>query len=382
VIYLDHAATTPLSPAAERAWLAAQRRLRDTPGNPSALHAGGRVAARIVEDARVQIAGALGADRAEVLFTSGATESNALGVIGGARGAATPDQKTVLISSVEHDSVGNLGEAAPDLDWRLMPVSRDGVTVIEPVGPEVALASLALVCAETGIIQPVSDLVEAAGKTLVHTDAAQAVGHMPINFHDLGVDLMTIGGHKIGAPVGTGALFVRRGVKITTDRPGGGQERKYRSGTVDAAGAAALAAAVVETTENLQREVTHQMVLREHLMAGLPEEVRLTSPAKTSPGIVHLSLPTSHPEVLLLSMDQAGIMVSAGSACHSGVTRPSQILLSMGRSEQEALGVLRVSFGRENTVEDVDFFLRALPAALEAAGRMDERDARKGKQAQ
>ena len=382
MIYLDYAATTPLSVTAERAWLDAQSRLRATPGNPSALHAGGRMASRIVEDARTQIAEALGADRAEVLFTSGATESNALGVIGAARGSATSDRKTALISAVEHDSVGNLSEAASDLDWRVMPVSRAGVTEIEPISKQVVLASMSVVCAETGIIQPVQSLVEAAGGTLVHTDAAQAIGHVPVNFHDLGVDLMTIGGHKIGAPVGTGALFVRRGVKIVTDRPGGGQERKYRSGTVDAAGAAALAAAVVEATSELDDVAKQHRILREYLLDRLQSPVKVTSPAESSPSIVHLSLPTSHPEALLLAMDQAGVMVSAGSACHSGVTRPSEILLRMGCTEQESLGVLRVSFGRKTAKRDVDSFLHALPAALQAANRMDELDVKKGSRGQ
>ncbi len=374
-VYLDHAATTPLSARAQQAWLEAVGRLQ---GNPSSLHAGGRAARRMLEDARDRIGAALGADKNEVLFTSGATESDALGVLGAARGARAenPARKRIVVSSVEHDAVAEQQGAAElaGFTWDVLPVGQDGKSLVDVGDPgTVAVASMSLVSAETGIIQPVAQLAESGVQT-VHTDAAQAVGQIPVNFAELGVQLLTVGGHKVGAPVGTGVLVASRATKVVTDRAGGGQERKFRSGTVDVAGACALAAALEEVTQNLQRRMQHAQTLRDALRAGLPTGIRFTSDALAAPGIVHLSLPTAHPEVLLLMMDQAGIMVSAGSACHAGVTRPSEILLRMGRSEKEALGVLRVSFGTENTVADVDAFLAALPAALEAAQGMDRRD--------
>lgn len=374
-VYLDHAATTPLSARAQQAWLEAVGRLQ---GNPSSLHAGGRAARRMLEDARDRIGAALGADKNEVLFTSGATESDALGVLGAARGARAenPARKRIVVSGVEHDAVAEQQGAAElaGFTWDVLPVGQDGKSLVDVGDPgTVAVASMSLVSAETGIIQPVAQLAESGVQT-VHTDAAQAVGQIPVNFAELGVQLLTVGGHKVGAPVGTGVLVASRATKVVTDRAGGGQERKFRSGTVDVAGACALAAALEEVTQNLQRRMQHAQTLRDALRAGLPTGIRFTSEALAAPGIVHLSLPTAHPEVLLLMMDQAGIMVSAGSACHAGVTRPSEILLRMGRSEKEALGVLRVSFGTENTVADVDAFLAALPAALEAAQGMDRRD--------
>lgn len=375
MVYLDHAATAPLSAASERAWLSAISMLRESPGNPSALHAGGRSARRLLEDSRERVAVALGADRGEVVFTSGATESDTLGVLGVARSSV--GRSRIVVSGVEHDAVAeqrSLIEAA-GLLWDELPVGRDGVSTLPDCAPtEVAVASMSLVSAETGVLQPVGSLVAwAAGRARVHTDAAQAIGAVPVHFGELGVDLLSLGGHKVGAPVGIGALLVRRGVSIATDRPGGGHERKIRSGTVDVAGAAALAAALEEATADVPARAAHYRRLGDRLLAGLPVGVRPTTDAAASPAIVHLSLDTAHPEALLMAMDAAGIMVSAGSACHAGVTRPSEILLKMGRSERESLGVLRVSFGPENTEADVDAFLTALPGALDTARRLDNR---------
>lgn len=382
--YLDHAATTPLSVAAQNAWVETVEALRTKPGNPSSLHSGGRFAARLVQDAREKIAACLGAEKSEIIFVSGATESDALGVLGAARAVRQkdPERSKIVVSAVEHDSVAEQETLAVSdgFDWLRLPVSFDGRSIIDEglAGPhQLALASISMVSAETGIIQPVQELVEHLdGRTLVHTDAAQAVGSVPVDFGQLGADLLSFGGHKIGAPGGIGGLIVRRDVQVASDRRGGGQERKIRSGTVDVAGAVSLATAVEEVTSNLQARVRHFEKLRNHLSQNLPEGVSLTSDAPSSPAVAHLTAGTRHPEILLLVMDQNGVMVSAGSACHAGVTRPSEILLRMGRSEEGALGVLRVSFGPENTLADVDRFLGALPSALEAARRLDEFDRR------
>lgn len=375
VAYLDNAATRPLSRRAQLAWVETAEKLRVNPGNPSALHRGGRFARRLLEDARDKVAQLLGAEKAEVIFTSGATESDALAVMGAARGAyrANPACNQIVVSSVEHDAVAEQQSVASQQGfvWKRLPVDHQGVSQIDIAEPDrVAVASMSLVCAETGVIQPVNDLSQ--GAYLTHTDAAQAVGHLPVNFQSLGVDLLTVGGHKIGAPVGTGVLLAKRSVPMETDRPGGGHERKIRSGTVDVAGAVALAEALDETLTNLESNRAKYWQLRDRLLEGLPPMVTVTSSAEASPAIVHLSLQTSHPEILLMVMDQHQVLTSAGSACHAGVTRPSEILLRMGRSEPQALGVLRVSFGPENTEKDVDQFLLALPQALAAAQRMDK----------
>lgn len=429
-VYLDHAATTPVRPEALDAWVDATRRLSDRPGNPNAVHAGGRAAKRMLEDAREQLASALGADRAEVIFTSGATESASLGVIGAAIGALGRRSQAVagtsaqhgarwdggdgldpaassleasshgarpriVVSGIEHPAVAEQREraVAAGFDWLVLPTGHDGVAELDDVafagdssGHKTLLASLATVCSETGVVQPVEQLVALGAEYgfLVHSDATQAVGNAlsapqsqgfhALDFHALGLDLMTVGGHKFGAPVGTGALLVKRGVKITSDRPGGGQERQIRSGTQDVAGAVALAVAAEQAVSEVSRRAAEHLALREQLLAGLPPDVRPTALAHAVPSIVHLSLPTRHPEAVLLELDRAGILASAGSACHAGVTRPSAVLLQMGRSEDQALGVLRVSFGRDSSSSDVTALLAALPSAVDAGQRMDAFD--------
>ena len=394
--YLDHAAGAPPRQCAIEAWVRASRELALAPGNPSALHSGGRAARRMLEDARERIAGALGADRAEVVLTSGATESDALAVAGGARGARAGDRRRthVLVSRVEHDAVAaQRGPLTRDgFQWDVLPLGSNGVSVVEPhdlsaLAPHLAVASLAMVCSEVGTIQPVDDLVTVLGagaragggphgRPLVHTDAAQALTCLDVDFHAVGVDLLTVGGHKVGAPAGVGALLVRRGTPLVTDRPGGGHERGLRSGTPDVAGACALAAALEQTVSERAGVRRRLGVLTELLVARLPAGARPTVPAGTArvPSILHLSLDTAHPEAVLLRMDAAGVLVSAGSACHAGVTRPSRIVMDMGRTEHQALGVLRVSMGASTTEDDVRAFLAALPGAIAAGRALDRRE--------
>ncbi|MDO4258958.1 MAG: cysteine desulfurase family protein [Actinomycetaceae bacterium] len=436
--YLDHAATTPARPEVLDAWMRAARDLADHPGNPSSLHGGGRRARLALDEARDRIAAALGAEQAEVIFTSGATESDALAVAGGARGvrAAADGQgaggagrrRLVLVGGAEHDAVLEQGEVLrrEGFAWGLLPIDEDGVAAVSPealveagraaLDPAAelkpgenpalvnfreacALVSLGLVSSEVGTVQPVQRLVETvyrefAGESgiapdspasqlaatrgqrpLIHTDAAQAIGLIPVDFHALGVDLLSLGGHKLGAPVGVGALLARRGVPLTTDRPGGGHERGIRSGTPDVAGAVALACAIDLAVAGQQAHWEQALALRDHLLrgvAGLDYEVRPSvNPAAASPSIIHLRVPTRHPEALLMAMDRAGIHVSAGSACHAGVTRPSAVMMRMGHSENDALGVLRISTGVGTTTDDIDAFIAALPDAIAGAQRLD-----------
>ena len=183
---------------------------------------------------------------------------------------------------------------------------------------------------------------------------------------------MSVGGHKVGAPVGIGVLLARRGIPMATDRPGGGHERSIRSGTPDVAGACALAAALAETVSERTAFAERAASLRAHLLSRLPDGTYPTvGESASSSAIIHLSLPTARPEAVLMAFDMAGIAVSAGSACHAGVTRPSDIVMAMGRSEEEALGVLRISLGHETTVADIDAFLAALPAAIRAGAALD-----------
>lgn len=399
MVYLDYAATAPMLPHVQDAWCDAVRALAATPGNPSALHSGGRASKRLLEDARETIAHSLGAERAEVVLTSGATESVALGVSGVARAvrSACPERNIVYLSRADHDAVSHqenpLHEAG--FEVRFFELDPNGVCQIgedfHADMARVAVATMPMVSSELGTYQPVVDLVAArntAGTTrvgesdlclpIIHTDAAQALHVLDIDFCASGVDALSFGGHKIGAPVGTGALLIRRGIPVSSDRPGGGHERGIRSGTPDVAGAVALAEAcrsVVARREEDRRRLTE---LRDYLMAALPEGSEPTVPAHVaSPGIVHLSIPTTHPEAVLMAMDMAGVMVSAGSACHANVTRPSEMVMAMGRTAEQALGVLRVSMSGQTTRAEIDRFISVLPAAISAGQRLDERDERK-----
>ena len=387
--YLDHAGSTPLAPGVRQAWLDAQDALSRRPGNPAALHAGGRSAKRLLEDARERVGAAVGASRAEVVFTSGATESDALALVAASRGMRGADARRVDVwmSPVEHDAVHEQGEVLRREGFRprIFAVNSSGRVEYSDLGPaefeRAALMSMTWVCSELGTIEPVCEFASFVHDALVdqapllHSDAAQAIGYCDVNFAQSGLDLLSIGGHKVGAPVGTGALIVRRGIKMATDRPGGGHERGIRSGTPDVAGACALATALEFAVEHRLERVQRAQKLRERLISGLPQGVRLSvDPATASAAIIHLLIPTHHPEAVLLAMDMAGVDVSAGSACHAGVTRPSRVVMALGYSENQALGVLRVSTGMETTVEDIDAFLRALPAAIRAGQALDERD--------
>lgn len=386
-VYLDHAATTPLRECALEAWTRAQRDLAAHPGNPAALHFGGRRARRMLDDAREQVAAALGADIHEVIFTSGATESDALGVMAASRGMRGRDcaRDLIVVSGLEHDAVAHQREVASreGFSWEVLPVDAGGVSILPGVcGDDVpaswdgrlALGSMTLVSSEIGTIQPVADfaeLVHASGG-LVHSDAAQAIPTLDVSFAELRLDLMSVGGHKVGAPAGIGVLLARRGIPMTTDRPGGGHERSIRSGTPDVAGACALGAALTEIVAERAAFAARAADLRTHLLSHLPEGAYPTvGETDSSSAIIHLSLPTARPEAVLMAFDMAGIAVSAGSACHAGVTRPSEIVMAMGRSEEQALGVLRVSLGHETTRDDIDAFLAALPVAIRAGAALD-----------
>ena len=387
--YLDHAGSTPLAPGVRQAWLDAQDALSRRPGNPAALHAGGRSAKRLLEDARERVGAAVGASRAEVVFTSGATESDALALVAASRGMRGADaaRVDVWMSPVEHDAVHEQGIVLRREGFtpRIFAVNSSGRVEYTDLGPaefeRAALMSMTWVCSELGTIEPVGEFASfvhdarADQSPLLHSDAAQAIGYCEVNFAQSGLDLLSIGGHKVGAPVGTGALIVRRGITMVTDRPGGGHERGIRSGTPDVAGACALATALEFAVEHRLERVQRAQQLRERLISGLPQGVRLSvDPATASAAIIHLLIPTHHPEAVLLAMDMAGVDVSAGSACHAGVTRPSRVVMALGYSENQALGVLRVSTGMETTVEDIDAFLSALPAAIRAGQALDERD--------
>lgn len=376
--YLDHAATTPMVPAAIEA-VAAQL---GAIGNPSSLHASGRAARRVVEESRELIASLLGARPSEVIFTSGGTEADNLAIKGVYGAAQQQGRNRVVISAIEHHAVLDSARwlaATEGAELVEVGVSTNGTVDTEALGAAVddrtAVVSVMWANNEIGAAQPVSAIAELAHRTgaLAHSDAVQAVGHLPVDFAASGLDLMTVTGHKLGGPVGTGALIARREVGLEPLLHGGGQERDVRSGTLDAAGVAGFAAA-------LQVAVSHRDAERarlERLRAGLIDVVLAAAPdvvihgpatpEDRLPGLLNVELPGCTSDALLLLLDAAGIDCSAGSACSAGVSQASYVLLALGRTESEARSALRFSLGHTSTQADVDALARALPEVLTRA---------------
>lgn len=381
-VYLDHAATTPLSPEA----LAALTRELARTGNPSSLHGSGRRARRAVEDAREALAAAAGAHASEVIFTSGGTEADNLAVKGlyWSRVAEDPARRRILCSAVEHHAVLDTVEwlerhEGAEVTW--LPVDGAGVLDLDVLEAElsrdpgtVALVTVMWANNEVGSIQPVRRIVElahAAGVP-VHSDAVQAFGSIPVDFKASGLDAMSVSGHKIGGPVGVGALLLGRSVKLTPVQHGGGQERDVRSGTLDTASIAAFAAAAEAVTAALPAEAARIAALRDRLIDGIgrsiPEAVLRGARGDVRlPGNAHFTFPGCEGDSLLFLLDLAGIESSTGSACTAGVPRPSHVLLAMGLDEDTARGAQRFSLGHASTEADVDALLAALPDAYARA---------------
>jgi Cysteine sulfinate desulfinase/cysteine desulfurase and related enzymes len=365
--YLDHAAGSPLLPEVLEAMLPVLGR----PGNPNSTHAAGRQARRHLEEARELIAAHLGAQASEVVFTSGGTESNNLALMG-ALGDSTRTE--VAISAIEHASVAAVAERAPTVR---LPVTHDGHLALDAVlpliGDRTALVSLIWVNNETGAIQPVStaaDLAHRAG-ALFHTDAVAALGHIRVDFAASGADLASLSAHKVGGPVGIGALLQRRGVRLRPIGFGGGQEARLRSGTVPVGLAVGFAAAVRLATERLDAHGRRLRELREQLIGVVRQvpDVSVNTVEPAGPAIVNVTFSGTRADDLLLLLDEAGIEASTGSACSAGVHQPSEVLLAMGRSQADASASLRFSFGPETTAPELDRLAAVLPELVARARR-------------
>ena len=377
--YLDHAATTPMLPEALDAYVAAAREV----GNPSSLHAAGRCARRQVEESRERIAAVLGARPSEVIFTSGGTESDNLITKG--LFWASPGRNRVVASAVEHhavlDSVDWLGShEGADVSW--LPVSPTGLIdvgtyreILETYGPDIAVISAQWANNEVGTIQPIAELAELAAAAGVpfHTDAVQAVGQIPVDFAASGAAALTLTGHKLGGPVGVGALLLGRDVECTPLLHGGGQERDVRSGTLDTPGVVAFAVAVEAAIKNQQEYATRVAALRDDLVARVrqvaPDVIYNGDPVNRLPGNAHFSFPGCEGDALLLLLDAQGIACSTGSACSAGVAQPSHVLIAMGADDDRARSSLRFTLGHTSTRADVDELIAALPSAVERARR-------------
>ena len=382
--YLDHAATTPMLPEAAEAVAAA---LLDT-GNPSSLHAAGRKARRVVEESRERVAAAIGAKPYEVVFTGGGTESDNLAIKGiyWARRAADPRRRRVLASAVEHHAVVDSVEwlarhEGAEVSW--LPVDRHGRVhpdtlraALDDGGPDtVALVSVMWANNEVGTVQPVAALAAVAAGHGVpfHTDAVQAVGTLPVDVGAAGVDALTLTGHKLGGPVGAGALVLGRDVDCAPLLHGGGQEREVRSGTLNTAAIVGLAVAT-ETAVAARPETTARVAaLRDELVAGVlaavPDAVLSGDPVDRLPGNAHFAFPGCEGDSLLMLLDARGVECSTGSACSAGVAQPSHVLVAMGLDPERARGSLRFSLGHSSGRADVAALLDALPGAVERSRR-------------
>lgn len=364
--YLDHAASSPTLPEAA----AAVQRTLGLPGNPSSLHTAGRAARRLLEEARESIAADLGASPAEVVFTSGGTEANNLALLG----VVAPGRPELAVSAVEHPSVATVRSRRPDVV--VIGVGPDGhldlTAARQLVGPRTGLVSVMWVNNETGAVQPIPEVAELAGDAgaLVHSDAVQAFGHLPIDFAASGLDLLSVSAHKLGGPVGIGALVVRRGVRLAPSGFGGGQEARLRSGTVPVALAAGFAAASRIAVARLGEESLRLAGLRDRLvtgaLAGIPG-CRSNTVEPCGPAIVNLTFAGARADDVLLLLDAAGIDASTGSACTAGVHQSSEVLLAMGRTLADASASLRFSFGPQTTAGDVAALLAVLPDVVARA---------------
>ncbi|ETT26150.1 cysteine desulfurase [Rhodococcus aetherivorans] len=378
-VYLDHAATTPMLPAA----VSAMTEIFATVGNASSLHGSGRAARRRIEEARESIAADLGARPSEVVFTSGGTEGDNLAVKGiyWARRDADPRRRRVIASAVEHHAVLDAVEwlvahegaevtwLAVDADGRVEP---DALRMaLAEHADETALVSVMWANNEVGTVMPVAELTAVAAEygVPVHSDAVQAVGHLPVDFAASGLAAMTIAAHKFGGPQGVGALLLGRQVPCVPLTHGGGHERDVRSGTHDTAGIAGMAAALREATAELGERTVALTTLRDELIAGVtavvPDAV-LNGPrgADRLPGIAHFTFPGCEGDSLLMLLDAAGIECSTGSACTAGVARPSHVLVAMGADPRTARGSLRFSLGHTSTRADVEAVVAALPQVV------------------
>ncbi|WP_406031551.1 cysteine desulfurase [Nocardioides sp. NBC_00163] len=383
-VYLDHAATTPMASAAIEAMTAELALV----GNASSLHASGRRARRVLEESRERIAAALGSRPGEVVFTSGGTEADNLALKGAywARRGQDPARTRILASTVEHHAVLDplhWLESTEGAQVELVPCDATGridlaamKEAIERDPASVALISVMWANNEVGTLQPVAEIAEIAAEygIPVHSDAVQAVGSVPVDFATSGVDALSLTGHKLGGPVGAGALVVRRELELTALVHGGGQERDVRSGTHATAAIVGFAAAVELAVKEQEAYATRVGALRDQLveqvLAVVPNS-HLNGPALAPlgrhrlPNNAQIAFPGCEGDSLLMLLDAAGVECSTGAACSAGVPQASHVLLAMGQSDEQARSSLRFSLGHTTTAEDVDRLVAAIGPAVE-----------------
>ena len=373
-IYVDHNATTPVHPQVVEV---VSRVLRDDFGNASSVHAFGQTAKSHVDRGRAAVAALVGARPQEIVFTSGGTESNNLALRGVAEALAQTNHRHLIASSIEHEAVLTTFKALAKCGWTttLLPVDHSGI--VDPASLEAAITDETVLVSvmhannEIGTVQPIAELaaITHAHGAQFHTDAVQSVGKIPVAVDDLHVDLLSLSGHKFNGPKGVGALWVRRGSRLTATATGGRQERNRRAGTENVPGIVGLGEAARLVAAKLATEGAHVAQLRDCLEAGILEAVPGTvvngDREHRIPNTANVSFDRVEAESLLIALDLEGIAVSTGSACSSGTLEPSHVLRAMGFSPHRTQNSIRFSLGTENTADEIDRIVRVLPRVVE-----------------
>jgi cysteine desulfurase len=368
-IYLDNSATTPVRTEVREALSEA---LEKTYGNASSIHSVGQDAKKLLEESRERAAACIGAPAGNLIFTGGGTESDNLAVAGSAR-AYRNEGRHIVTSGIEHHAVLNCCKAMEPEGYEVtyVPANRDCVVeperIAEAVRPDTTLVSVMFANNETGTLQPIRDIADIAHEAgaIFHTDAVQAAGKVAIDVDELGIDLLSLSGHKIYGPKGMGALYVRSGVRLVPIVYGGHHEKSFRPGTENVPGIAAFATALELAVGELPGSADYLRGLKEKLASGILEAIpavqRNGSAENSLPNILNISFEGVDGESVLLNLDLLGIAVSTGSACTSGAVEPSHVLIAMGVPPNIAQSSIRFSFGRENTEEEVTRVLEVLP---------------------
>ena len=378
-IYLDHSATTPVDP---RVGTAMARCMTENFGNPSSVHAFGQQARAAVDRARREVAALVNAKPNEIIFTSGGTEANNLAIRGLCEATAAHGRH-IITSSIEHPSVRGVCDLLEQRGWEVtrLPVYDNGLVRIEDVRDalraDTVLITVMLANNEIGTIQPVAEIGalvrERRGNgqrnLFLHTDAVQAAGRLALNVDELGCDLLSLSAHKLYAPKGAGALYVRRGVRLVAQNIGGHQERERRAGTENVAGIVAFGEAARLSRDELRERVAHDSTLRDRFEAKvrtkIPDIVLNGDREQRLSHLSNISFRFIEGEGLLINLDLQGVAVSTGSACSSGTLEPSPVIRALGLDDELARGSIRFSFGKDNTEADVDYVVEVLAQVVE-----------------
>lgn len=374
-VYVDNAATTKVDEDVIKAMLPM---FTENFGNPSSIHAKGREAFNEIQEARKKVAKAIGCTDKEIYFTGTGTEADNWAIVGVAK-KQSKKGKHIISSVIEHHAVLHALQKG-GYDVTFLPVDENGFVnpddLENAIREDTILVTIMMANNEIGSIQPIKELAEIAHKhnVLFHTDAVQAVGHIPVDVIDLGVDLLSLSGHKFNAPKGVAALYIKKGIVLSNLVEGGAQERNKRPGTENTAQIVGMSVAIEKAVVNMYKNIKYVSNLRDKLVNGIIDKIpycKQNSPKENClPGMVNVSIKYIEGEALLLMLDMNGIYASSGSACTSGSLDPSHVLLSIGLDHETAHGSVRMSLDHNNTEEEVDYILEKLPQIAETLRKM------------